>query len=74
MRTSPTAGWTDNDPGPYRKRRAPRRFLHFPSALGVQLSVSYPVPMMKSHMIGWIDDKQHWQPALDQHGSPRSDA
>ena len=53
---------------------ASRKFLHHLAALGVQFTVSYPVPVTKAHMVGWINDKQHWQPALDQNGKERTDA
>jgi hypothetical protein len=53
---------------------ASRKFLHYLASLGVQFSVSYPVPVMKAHMVGWINDKRHWQPALDQDGNQRPDA
>jgi hypothetical protein len=53
---------------------ASRKFLHYLSSLGVQFSVSYPVPVMKANMIAWINDKQYWQPALDQAGDERTDA
>ncbi|WP_026533336.1 IS1380 family transposase, partial [Arthrobacter sp. H41] len=53
---------------------ASREFLHYLSSLGVQFSVSYPVPVLKAHMVGWINDKKYWQPALDQSGDERTDA
>ncbi|WP_104118390.1 IS1380 family transposase [Arthrobacter sp. B1805] len=53
---------------------ASREFLHHLSSLGVQFSVSYPVPVPKAHMVGWINDKKYWQPALDQDGNERTDA
>ncbi len=53
---------------------ASRKFLHHLSSLGVQFSVSYPVPVLKAHMVGWINDKKYWQPALDQDGKERADA
>lgn len=53
---------------------ASRKFLHHLSSLGVQFSVSYPVPVMKANMVAWINDKQYWQPALDQAGDDRADA
>ena len=53
---------------------ASRKFLHYLSSLGVQFSVSYPVPVMKANMVAWINDKQYWQPALDQAGDERTDA
>ncbi|MDQ0854702.1 hypothetical protein QFZ79_002813 [Arthrobacter sp. V4I6] len=53
---------------------ASRKFLQYLSSLGVQFSVSYPVPEIKAHMVGWINDKQYWQPALDQDGKARTDA
>ena len=40
----------------------------------MQFSVSYPVPVLKAHMVGWINDKKYWQPALDQAGEERADA
>ncbi len=36
--------------------------------------MSYPVPVLKAHMVSWIHDKKHWQPALDQGGEERTDA
>lgn len=53
---------------------ASRKFLHYLSSLGVQSSVSYPVPVKKARMVAWINDKQYWQPALDQSGEERTDA
>lgn len=53
---------------------ASRKFLHYLSSLGVQFSVSYPVPVMKANMVAWINDKQYWQPGLDQAGDERTDA
>jgi hypothetical protein len=53
---------------------ASRKFLHHLASLGVQFSVSYPVPVLKAHMVGWINDKKYWQPALDQNGKERADA
>ncbi|MFK4299900.1 hypothetical protein ABH924_005090 [Arthrobacter sp. GAS37] len=53
---------------------ASRKFLHYLHSRGVQFSVSYPVPAAKAHMIDWINDKQYWQPALDQDGTERTDA
>ncbi|RNL56404.1 IS1380 family transposase, partial [Arthrobacter oryzae] len=53
---------------------ASRKFLHHLSSRGVQFSVSYPVPVLKAHMVGWINDKKYWQPALDQDGKERADA
>ncbi|MEZ2392224.1 IS1380 family transposase [bacterium RCC_150] len=53
---------------------ASRKFLGYLHSLGVQFSVSYPVPAGKAHMVDWINDKQYWQPALDQHGADRTDA
>lgn len=53
---------------------ASRKFLHHLASLGVQFSVSYPVPVMKARMVAWINDKQYWQPALDQDGKARTDA
>ncbi|WAH95563.1 IS1380 family transposase [Arthrobacter sp. MMS18-M83] len=53
---------------------ASRKFLWHLHSLGVQFSVSYPVPAAKAHMIDWINDKQYWQPALDQHGTDRTNA
>ncbi|RAN69601.1 hypothetical protein B5P43_35615 [Bacillus sp. SRB_336] len=53
---------------------ASRKFLHYLASLGVQFSVSYPVPVMKARMVAWINDKQYWQPALDQGGDEREDA
>ncbi|MEC5182459.1 hypothetical protein RCH07_003837 [Arthrobacter sp. CG_A4] len=53
---------------------ASRKFLHHLSSLGVQFTVSYPVPVPKAHMVGWINDKKYWQPELDQGGDERNDA
>jgi len=53
---------------------ASRKFLHYLASLGVQFTVSYPVPVLKAHMVGWINDKKYWQPALDQDGKDRPDA
>lgn len=53
---------------------ASRKFLHYLSALGVQFSVSYPVPVAKARMVSWISDKQYWEPALDQVGDERENA
>lgn len=36
---------------------ASRKFLHYLDSLGVQFSVSYPVPVMKARMVAWINDK-----------------
>ncbi|MDQ0677777.1 hypothetical protein QFZ30_001159 [Arthrobacter pascens] len=40
----------------------------------MQFSTSYTLPFGKAHMIDWINDKQYWQPAQDQHGNDRTDA
>ena len=53
---------------------ASRKFLHYLSSLGVQFSVSYPVPVMKARMVAWINEKKYWQPALNQAGEERTDA
>ncbi len=53
---------------------ASRKFLHYLETLGVQFSVSYPVPVMKARMVAWINEKKYWQPALDQAGEERTDA
>ncbi|MBG6182064.1 hypothetical protein IWX62_003292 [Arthrobacter sp. CAN_A1] len=53
---------------------ASRKFLHYLASLGVQFTVSYPVPITKAHMVAWINDKAHWQPALDQNGKERTNA
>ncbi|MBT2513647.1 IS1380 family transposase [Arthrobacter sp. ISL-30] len=53
---------------------ASRKFLWYLHSLKVQFSVSYPVPAGKAHMIDWLNDKQYWQPALDQDRPDRSDA
>ena len=53
---------------------ASRKFLWHLHSLGVQFSTSYTLPFGKAHMIDWISDKQHWQPALDQSGNDRTDA
>jgi len=51
---------------------ASRKFLYYLASLGVQFSVSYPVPVAKARMVGWISDKQYWEPALDQAGEERT--
>ncbi|MDQ0278871.1 hypothetical protein QO003_003174 [Arthrobacter silviterrae] len=53
---------------------ASRKFLHHLASLGVQFSVSYPVPVMKAPMVARINDKHYWQPALNQGGNEREDA
>lgn len=53
---------------------ASRKFLHYLSSLGVQFSVSYPVPVAKARMVAWINEKKYWQPALNQAGEERTDA
>jgi hypothetical protein len=53
---------------------ASRKFLWHLHSLGVQFSTSYTLPVGKAHMIDWITDKDYWQPALDQHGTARTDA
>jgi len=53
---------------------ASRKFLHHLASLGVQFTVSYPVPVLKAHMVGWINNKKYWQRALDQNGKERTDA
>jgi hypothetical protein len=53
---------------------ASRKFLWHLHSLGVQFSTSYTLPFGKAHMIDWITNKQYWQPALDQHGTERTDA
>lgn len=53
---------------------ASRKFLHYLSTLGVQFSVSYPVPVAKARMVSWISDKQYWEPALDTAGEERENA
>ncbi len=53
---------------------ASRKFLWHLHSLGVQFSTSYTLPFGKTHMIDWINDKDYWQPALDQSGNDRTDA
>ncbi|NVN00809.1 IS1380 family transposase [Arthrobacter sp. SDTb3-6] len=53
---------------------ASRKFLHYLANLGVQFSVSYPVPVAKARMVAWINEKKYWQPALDQAGEERTNA
>ena len=53
---------------------ASRKFLRYLDSLGVQFSVSYPVPVMKARMVAWINEKKYWQPALNQAGEERTDA
>ncbi|MFM9432145.1 hypothetical protein ACFDR8_003061 [Arthrobacter sp. MP_2.3] len=53
---------------------ASRKFLHHLASLRVQFTVSYPVPALKAHMIGWNNDKKYWQRALNQNGKERTDA
>lgn len=53
---------------------ASRKFLQHLDTMGVQFSVSYPVPVLKARMVGWINDKKYWEPALDQDGEPRHNA
>jgi hypothetical protein len=53
---------------------ASRKFLWHLHSLGVQFSTSCTLPFGKAHMIDWINDKEYWQPALDQTGTDRTDA
>jgi hypothetical protein len=53
---------------------ASRKFLWHLHSLGVQFSTSYTLPFGKAHMIDWINNKEYWQPALDQDGTDRTDA
>lgn len=53
---------------------ASRKFLQHLDTMGVQFSVSYPVPVLKARMVGWINDKKYWEPALAQDGEPRHNA
>ena len=42
--------------------------------MGVQFSVSYPVPVMKARLVRWINERKYWQPALSREGEDREDA
>jgi len=53
---------------------ASRKFLNHLAVLEVQFSVSYPVPVAKARMVGWISNKQYWEPALDAAGDERENA
>ena len=53
---------------------ASRKFLRHLTDLGMQFSVSYPVPAFKTDRVQRINDKTFWQPALDQEGNERTKA
>ncbi|MDO5745996.1 MAG: IS1380 family transposase [Micrococcaceae bacterium] len=53
---------------------ASREFLHHLHSLGLQFSTSFALPVPNERFIHWINDKEHWEPALDQHGNQRHDA
>lgn len=36
--------------------------------------MSYAVPVLKAQIVGWINNKKYWQPAVDQNGKERNDA
>ncbi|GAA1495326.1 IS1380 family transposase [Paeniglutamicibacter kerguelensis] len=53
---------------------ASREFLHHLYVLGLQFSTSFALPVPNERFIGWINNKEHWEQALDQHGNQRHDA
>lgn len=53
---------------------ASREFLHHLHSLGLQFSTSFALPVPNERFIHWINDKDHWELALDQHGNERRDA
>lgn len=53
---------------------ASREFLHHLHSLGLQFSTSFALPVPNERFIHWINDKDHWERALDQHGNQRHDA
>ena len=53
---------------------ASREFLHHLHSLGLQFSTSFALPVPNERFIHWINNKDHWEPALDQHGNQRRDA
>lgn len=53
---------------------ASREFLHHLHALGLQFSTSFALPVPNERFIHWINNKEHWELALDQHGNERHDA
>lgn len=53
---------------------ATREFLHHLHAQGLQFSTSFALPVANERFIGWINDKKHWERALDQHGNERHNA
>ena len=53
---------------------ASREFLHHLHSLGLQFSTSFALPVPNERFIHWINNKEHWEQALDQHGNQRHDA
>ncbi|MHA7242387.1 IS1380 family transposase [Paeniglutamicibacter antarcticus] len=53
---------------------ASREFLNHLHSLGLQFSTSFALPVPNERFIHWINDKKHWEAALDQHGNQRHDA
>lgn len=53
---------------------ASREFLHHLHSLGLQFSTSFALPVPNERFVHWINDKEHWEQALDQHGNQRHDA
>ncbi|QXQ08758.1 IS1380 family transposase [Paeniglutamicibacter sp. Y32M11] len=53
---------------------ASREFLHHLHSLGLQFSTSFALPVPNERFIHWINNKEHWELALDQSGSERHDA
>lgn len=53
---------------------ATREFVDYVHSLGLQFSTSYALPLANERFIHWINNKDLWEPALDQHGKPRDNA
>ncbi|MGB9034948.1 MAG: IS1380 family transposase [Paeniglutamicibacter sp.] len=53
---------------------ASREFLRHLHSLGLQFSTSFALPVPNERFIHWINNKDHWELALDQHGNERHDA
>ncbi|WP_272912750.1 hypothetical protein [Arthrobacter sp. FW305-BF8] len=41
------------------------KLFRYLDAASAELAVSCPVQAAKAHMIDWINDQKHWQPAVD---------
>lgn len=53
---------------------ATREFVAYVHSLGLQFSTSYTLPVLNERFIHWINNKDLWEPALDQNGNQRDNA